>query len=51
MGRSPSLTEEQRAKQKTEYAGTDRVFSTYNDDLVKHFQQIIIRLIGSGTID
>jgi len=49
MGRSPSLTEEQINKLKTEFTGTDRVFSAY-DDLVKYFQQIITHLTGSGTI-
>lgn len=50
MGRGHSLTEEQRNKLKTEFTGTDRVFSTY-DDLVKHFQQIVIRLTSPDISD
>lgn len=44
MGRSNELTREQRNKLKTEFAGTNRKFSTY-DDLINHFQQIIINLL------
>jgi hypothetical protein len=44
MGRSTTLSEEQRRILRAEFASTARTFSTY-DDVAKHFEQIINQVV------